>query len=80
MDVNVFYWKRVNKLFWINALKRRFKPKLDVQEVANLIDQVKEPGSYGVNFDASQLPSGVYLYRLSSESGITEVRKMLFLK
>ena len=34
------------------------------REVTVLVDEKKEPGSYEVKFDASGLPSGVYLYRL----------------
>ena len=32
-------------------------------EVATLVNENKEPGNYRVNFDASSLSSGIYLYR-----------------
>ncbi|HDZ58595.1 MAG TPA: T9SS type A sorting domain-containing protein, partial [Ignavibacteriales bacterium] len=39
----------------------------------------KPAGSYSVTFDASNLPSGVYIYRLQTP-GFTQNRKMTFLK
>jgi hypothetical protein len=47
--------------------------------VAELVNGEKEAGSYTIEFDASNLPSGVYLYRLRTE-GFDEARKMLLLK
>jgi hypothetical protein len=35
------------------------------REVKTLVNEVKEPGVYQVEFDATHLPSGVYYYRLS---------------
>ncbi len=49
------------------------------QEVATLVDGPKSTGSYSIPFDASGLPSGVYIYRLSA-NGISESRKMVLLK
>jgi hypothetical protein len=34
------------------------------REVATLVNEVKEPGTYTVKFDGSNLASGVYFYRL----------------
>ena len=48
-------------------------------EVATLVDEYKPAGSYEVNFDASKLSSGVYLYRLQSGSEII-TRKMTLIK
>jgi len=33
-------------------------------EVAILVNEFKTEGSYSINFDASNLPSGVYIYSL----------------
>ncbi|MGE5499935.1 MAG: T9SS type A sorting domain-containing protein, partial [Syntrophothermus sp.] len=33
-------------------------------EVAKLVNEVKEPGQYSAEFDASKLPSGTYIYLL----------------
>jgi len=34
------------------------------QEIAELVNEIKNEGSYSVNFDASNLPSGVYIYSM----------------
>ncbi|MEJ2196788.1 MAG: T9SS type A sorting domain-containing protein, partial [Ignavibacteriaceae bacterium] len=44
-----------------------------------LINEEREAGSYTVNFDASNLPSGVYIYSLQTSS-FTANRKMTLLK
>ena len=49
------------------------------REVATLVDGVSAAGRYEVQFDAGQLPSGMYLYRLESGDKV-EIRKMLLLK
>ncbi|MFO7445318.1 MAG: FG-GAP-like repeat-containing protein [Ignavibacteriaceae bacterium] len=49
------------------------------KEMAVLINEVKQPGNYEIEFDASGLSSGVYYYRLTS-GGFSETKKMLFLK
>ncbi len=49
------------------------------QEVATLIDDYKSAGLYKATFDATDLPSGIYIYRLNAGS-FTEVHKMLLLK
>jgi hypothetical protein len=47
--------------------------------VATLVNEVKEPGSYTVQFDGSGLASGVYFYRLSVGQ-YAECRKMVVIK
>lgn len=56
-------------------------------EVATLLDEYKPAGSYEVDFDASNLSSGVYLYKLqagdpSTGSGqsFVQTRKMILIK
>ncbi|MBU1936039.1 T9SS type A sorting domain-containing protein [bacterium] len=49
------------------------------QEVATLLDGVHSAGAYSIPFDASDLPSGVYIYTLSAK-GFSESRKMVLLK
>ena len=49
------------------------------KEVKNLVNEMKSLGSYSVDFDASALPSGVYLYRLEC-NGYSETKKMLMIK
>jgi hypothetical protein len=49
------------------------------REVAVLVNERKEPGSYTVTFDAASLSSGVYLYRLTAGSFV-ETRKMILVR
>ncbi len=48
-------------------------------EVATLVNEQKPAGSYNVTFDASTLPSGIYMYKLQAGSFI-ETKKMILLK
>ena len=48
-------------------------------EVATLVNENKQSGIYKVTFDADNLPSGVYFYRLQAVSFV-ETKKMLLLK
>ena len=58
------------------------------REVATLVDQQMQPGSYSVDWDASSYPSGVYFYkleinpsdRLERSDGYTQTKKMLLIK
>lgn len=45
-------------------------------EVATLVNEYREAGRYEVEFDASNLPSGIYFYKLQIE-GFTAVNKMV---
>lgn len=49
------------------------------QEVATLVNEKKEAGRYDVEFNGSKLTSGVYFYRLQTET-FTETKKLLLLK
>jgi hypothetical protein len=49
------------------------------QEIAVLVDDVKEPGFYSVTFDALGLSSGVYIYQMRA-GDFSSVKKMSFLK
>jgi Secretion system C-terminal sorting domain len=49
------------------------------QEVATLVNQEQKPGAYTVDFDASKLASGVYMYKLQS-GNTTLTKKMVLLK
>ncbi len=48
-------------------------------EVAILVDGFKNTGNYEVNFDASKLASGMYIYRLTA-GNFTTSKKMMLLK
>ena len=49
------------------------------REVATLINQQKNAGYHEVDFNAGNLPSGLYLYRLTAGK-FTETQKMILLK
>ena len=49
------------------------------KEIAVLVDEQKEAGIHKVNFDASSLPSGVYLYKIEN-AGLIKTKKMMLLK
>ncbi len=49
------------------------------QEVTTLVNEQLQSGTYEVEWDAANFPSGVYYYKLSA-SDYTETKKMVFLK
>ena len=49
------------------------------REVANLINEVKAAGFYSVDFNASELSSGVYFYRVDV-NGFSDIKKMVLMK
>lgn len=49
------------------------------REVKTLINEVLKAGKYKIDFDASDLTSGTYFYRIESE-GLNEVKKMILVK
>jgi photosystem II stability/assembly factor-like uncharacterized protein len=48
-------------------------------EVATLVDEAKQPGTYSVQFDAGKLASGVYFYRLQAGDFVAG-KKLLLLR
>ncbi|MBI5216261.1 MAG: T9SS type A sorting domain-containing protein [Ignavibacteriae bacterium] len=49
------------------------------KEIATLVDGKQEAGSHSIKFDAKNLASGIYLYKLTVGS-FTETRRMIVLK
>jgi hypothetical protein len=49
------------------------------REVATLVNEVKPAGTYVATFDARQLASGVYYYRLETGTFI-EIKQMMLIK
>jgi hypothetical protein len=49
------------------------------REVSTLVDETKKAGYYSVEFDGTNLASGVYFYRLMS-NGFNQTRKMVLIK
>ncbi len=49
------------------------------KEVAALVNEFRNAGTYTVNFDASSLSSGVYFYTIQT-GGFTDTKKMILIK
>ena len=49
------------------------------REVKTLVNEFKEAGIYYVDFESTNLPSGIYFYKLISDK-FTESRKMIIVK
>lgn len=49
------------------------------REVATLVNEIQNPGSYNVMFNAAKLSSGVYFYKLTA-GNYTDVKKMTLIK
>jgi len=49
------------------------------KEVATLLNEVKNVGTYSVDFNAANLSSGIYFYKMSV-NGYSEVKKMSLIK
>jgi hypothetical protein len=49
------------------------------KEVRTLVNEAKPAGEYSVEFDATNLPSGVYFYRLQAGS-LSATRKLVVMK
>jgi len=49
------------------------------KEIANLVNTNKEAGDYSVDFNAAQLPSGIYVYRMQSGDFVSS-KKMILIK
>jgi len=49
------------------------------QELKTLVNEFKESGVHTINFDASELNSGLYIYKIEA-NGFTQTRKMTLIK
>lgn len=49
------------------------------REVKNLVDEFKSPGKYNIEFNGSNIASGVYFYQLKG-NGFQKTRKMVLMK
>ncbi|MFC2085142.1 T9SS type A sorting domain-containing protein [Bacteroidota bacterium] len=47
--------------------------------VTEIINEVKAQGNYSVEFNAGQLPTGLYLYKIQA-SDFSSVKKMMLVK
>ncbi len=53
---------------------------LQGRRVATLVDRQQAQGTYSVQWDASQLASGTYFYRIEANGRVYDTRKALFIK
>ena len=65
-------------------LKTESYVKLDIYDVtgkfvSGLVNKKQRAGRYEINFSGEDMPSGVYIYRLSAGK-FTQYRKMILLK
>jgi hypothetical protein len=49
------------------------------KEVATLVNEPKEAGSYELQFDASRLSSGIYFYRMIA-GNFSQTKRLLLIK
>ena len=66
-------------------LKESGKVKLDIyniigQKVAELVNEELPSGFHDINFNASNLASGIYIYRLNVENKFVSTKKMILAK
>ena len=54
--------------------------KVCLQVVKTLFDEYRNSGRYSVNFNAQNLPSGVYFYQLKSDTRQSLVKEFVYLK
>ena len=49
------------------------------REIRTLVNEVKSAGNFSVDFNASELSSGIYFYRLET-NGFSDIKKMMLIK
>ncbi len=69
---------QINNVETLHATSLRIYNLLG-EKVATLVNEKQSPGEYSVQFDASNLPSGVYFYTLRA-GNYTATKKMILLK
>ena len=49
------------------------------KEVATLVNDIRQPGNYTIEFDGSDLSSGIYFYKIEAGSFV-QTKRMILLK
>ncbi len=62
----------------MNVFSLKFNDVLCI-EVSTLVDEYKPDGSYKVEWNAGEFPSGIYFYQLRTD-GLVKTKKMLLIK
>ncbi len=50
------------------------------KNIETLINRFKKPGAYNINFNANELPSGIYFYKVQVENEYSETKKMILIR
>lgn len=50
------------------------------QKITTLVSKMQQAGSYKVKWDAGAMASGVYLYKIQTDQGFVQTRKLILLK
>ncbi len=50
------------------------------RKIQRLVNSVQNVGSHALQFDANELPSGIYIYRLTIDGASIDQKKMVILK
>ncbi len=50
------------------------------REILTLVNEKLKAGNYSLKWNASSYSSGVYFYRITTDAGFTETRKMILVK
>ncbi|MBN1407813.1 MAG: family 43 glycosylhydrolase [Calditrichaceae bacterium] len=50
------------------------------QKVATLVNEKQPSGNYKVGWDAGNYPSGVYFYKLETDNGFSQTKKLMLIK
>jgi hypothetical protein len=50
------------------------------KEVETLVNKQMQPGNYKTDWNAAEFPSGIYFYKLTTEDGFVETKKMILVK
>jgi photosystem II stability/assembly factor-like uncharacterized protein len=50
------------------------------KEVETLVNKQMQPGTYKTDWNAAEFPSGIYFYKLTTEDGFVETKKMILVK
>ncbi|PID60711.1 MAG: peptidase M1 [Ignavibacteriae bacterium] len=78
--------KKSDKTASRNLFSRNYASKVTLKvydvlgrEIKTLVNKIQNPGNYSIKFNAANLPSAIYFYRLQADNFVT-TKKMILLK